>query len=224
MGYAEAENAQELIEGFAEECKKNHIPCDLLHFSSGYTVDPFNGARNVFTWNNGRFPNPSKMFKKLRQAGIKTVANVKPWLLSRHPSYAKVAAERGFVWDDTIPSTTRLWSAGAGSTATGSYIDFSSPAGRKFWKEGVKALLDVGVDGIWNDNNEFSLHDDEHTFDLNGKPLTVGQVGRAYQTVLMASASYEAMVESRPTSRPFLITRSCAPGGQKYASQTWSGI
>jgi alpha-glucosidase len=37
MGYAEAENAQELIEAFPALCQKWDIPCDLLHLSSGYT-------------------------------------------------------------------------------------------------------------------------------------------------------------------------------------------
>jgi alpha-glucosidase len=39
----------------------------------------------------------------------------------------------------------------------------------------------------------------------------------------MASASYEALLEKTPDKRPFLITRSGAPGSHVYASQTWSG-
>lgn len=226
MGYAEAENAQEMIEQFAIDCKKRGIPCDLLHLSSGYTVDNLSGVRNVFTWNLKRFPDPKRMFAKLKESGIRTVANVKPWLLSDHPSFNKLLDGKGFVWDDqnNCPSTTRLWSAGAGATATGSYIDFSSPCGRAFWKDGIKELLDVGVDGVWNDNNEFALHDDEATFNMGGFPKTVSQVGRAFQTVLMASASYEAMREHVPNSRPFLITRSSTPGAHSFAAQTWSGI
>ena len=37
MGYAEASNAQELIENFPQLCRQWDIPCDLLHLSSGYT-------------------------------------------------------------------------------------------------------------------------------------------------------------------------------------------
>jgi alpha-glucosidase len=51
MGYAESENAQTLIEDFPQLCRKWDIPCDVLHLSSGYTVDPNTGCRNVFTWN-----------------------------------------------------------------------------------------------------------------------------------------------------------------------------
>ena len=51
MGYAESENAQSLIEDFPLLCRRWDIPCDALHLSSGYTVDPVTGCRNVFTWN-----------------------------------------------------------------------------------------------------------------------------------------------------------------------------
>lgn len=77
--------------------------------------------------------------------------------------------------------------------------------------------------GIWNDNNEFSIHDDSHTFNMGGKNSSVGDIGRAWQTVLMASASHEAMIEYNPESRPFIISRSSAPGCHRFASQTWSG-
>jgi alpha-glucosidase len=54
------------------------------------------------------------MFKKLKKYGIKTVANVKPWLLTCHPYYQEVKNGRGFIWDNDSdsPSMTRLWSAG----------------------------------------------------------------------------------------------------------------
>ncbi|KAH6566806.1 hypothetical protein BASA60_009293 [Batrachochytrium salamandrivorans] len=226
MGYAESENAQELIEAFPTLCEKWDIPCDVLHLSSGYTVNESTGARNVFTWNSKRFPDPIHMFQTLRHSGIRTLANIKPWLLAGHPSYGDMADSVGFVWDqeNNRPSVTRLWSSGAGSTAVGSYFDFSSKAGRDFWKEGVKSLLSVGVAGIWNDNNEFALHRDDHTYAMmGGDRLTVGQGGRALQTVLMASASFEAMLEHSPDTRPFLVTRSCSPGAHRFACQTWSG-
>lgn len=54
MGYAENESAQQLLEEFPTFCRKWDIPCDVMHLSSGYTVDSLTGARNVFTWNYKR--------------------------------------------------------------------------------------------------------------------------------------------------------------------------
>ena len=55
------------------------------------------------------------MFKVLSDSGIKTVANVKPWLLVGHPHYEQVKEDEGFVWNNETgkPSLTRLWSSGA---------------------------------------------------------------------------------------------------------------
>ena len=66
------------------------------------------------------------------------------------------------------------------------------------------------------------LPDDDLMYALEN-PTSVGVGGRLLQTILMASASYEALEEHNPHQRPFLITRAGAPGVQRFASQTWSG-
>ncbi|KAJ3118972.1 hypothetical protein HDU96_005209 [Phlyctochytrium bullatum] len=219
MGYAESEEAQTFIAQLPALCRKWDVPCDLLHLSSGYT------GSNVI---------PPQLTPKLAPAtyllgiSIRIAANIKPWLLRQHPHYQKVLGQKGFIWakEDDGPSCTRLWSAGGGDNAIGSYIDLSSEGGREFWKKGVTDLLDLGIEGIWNDNNEFALPDDGHVYARANKdatPATVGSAGRALQTLLMATASYEAMVERFPARRPFLITRSGCAGIQRYAAQTWSG-
>ncbi|KAJ3205766.1 hypothetical protein HDU82_004969 [Entophlyctis luteolus] len=228
MGYAESNDAQRLIAQLPADCRKWDVPCDMLHLSSGYTVDEKTGARNVFTWNKTRFPDPAKLFKELRDEGIRVSANIKPWLLCEHPNYQEVKDASGFIVDAETngPRITRLWSAGNGASATGSYFDFSSDAGRQFWKRGVTALLGLGIESIWNDNNEFSLPDDGDIYahsNAHGTSSTVGAAGRGLQTMLMASASYEAMVEHNNKRRPFLITRSGVSGIQRFAAQSWSG-
>lgn len=232
MGYAEAENAQSLLEEFPLKLEEHKIPCDVLHLSSGYTVDPKTGQRNVFTWNKGRFPDPKKLFTLLRHNGIKTVANVKPWLLVDHPKFEEMSRENALVWNPRSKSSAqcRLWAAGAGESGMGSYIDLMGKEGREFWKDGVKELLDVGLDGIWNDNNEFSTIADDFwqigdwNESLGEKPVKIGEIGgRALLTVFMATASYEAMLERHPNTRPYLISRAMTTGTHRYAS-SWSGI
>ncbi|BBN18320.1 protein MpGH31.5 [Marchantia polymorpha subsp. ruderalis] len=236
MGYAEADNAHERLASFPSVCRSNVIPCDGLHLSSGYTVSPASGERCVFTWNRKRFPDPKSLVHHLRAHGIHVFANVKPWLLKSHPQYGDLEARKGFVWsaETDSPAIVMQWSAGAATCAPASYIDFTSTAGYNFWKQSLKdQLLELGVEGCWNDNNEFTVTDDSNTFAMEVLPEVEGgrcgrskpaiQVAGPMQTLLMAQCSYEAMKEWNPQARPFVITRSATPRIHQFCAQTWSG-
>ncbi|RUP43679.1 galactose mutarotase-like domain-containing protein, partial [Jimgerdemannia flammicorona] len=173
MGYAEAHNAQTLLECFPDLCRQHDIPCDGLHLSSGYTVDEDTKQRCVFIWNEKRFSNPNDLMVKLKNAGIHVFANVKPWLLETHPHYQGLKDLHGFIWneEDNIPGEVTQWSGGAGESASCAYIDFTSEKGFNWWKETVKTkLLMYGLEGLWNDNNEFTMLDDAYSFANEVKP------------------------------------------------------
>jgi alpha-glucosidase len=104
----------------------------------------------------------------------------------------------------------------------GSHLDFTNPAAYAWWQEHVtQALLDNGIDAMWNDNNEYEIWDDEARCHGFGEPTRIGLL-RSVQTLLMVRASYEAQRAARPDERPFVLSRSGCPGIQRYA-QTWSG-
>jgi alpha-glucosidase len=158
------------------------------------------------------------MVAQLHAAGIKLAANVKPCLLTTHPRYAEVAARCGFVRtpDGAAPAVGPFW-GGAGS-----FLDFTRADDYDWWKHHARtALLDHGIDAIWNDNNEYELADPAARCDGFGTAVPIG-VARPLQTLLMARASYEALQEAHPDARPFVLSRSGCPGIQRYA-QTWSG-
>lgn len=248
MGYAEADNAQSKLEEFVDNLRKNDIPCDGLHLSSGYTVNK-DGDRCVFTWNSSRFPDPTKLAEKFNHQGINIFANIKPWLLQQiHPDFDKLKKDKGFIWnqEDNEPGTVMQWRGGRNTMGKASYIDFSSQAGYNYWKSHVKTqLIDKGY-RLWLDNNEFTLPDDGHTFACHVPPdsysnlldsnvmylsgpkipkttTAARDVGTTLQTLLMIQASYEAVSEHAPNQRPFLITRSATPYSNELVSQTWSG-
>jgi alpha-glucosidase (family GH31 glycosyl hydrolase) len=126
-----------------------------------------------------------------------------------------------------------LWSAGGGESGTGSHIDFTSAAGFEWWYKGVQALRKVGIDCIWNDNNEYTIPDDDWECALDELSLwaaaaqvhskKVGLWGRSLNTDLMAKASHMALTDLAPRVRPFILTRSATAGTLKYAASSWSG-
>jgi len=225
MAYTEAGDAQAQLAGFLAKLDAHAMPCDGFHLSSGYTTDEASGARMVFTWNRSKVPDPELMFARFERARVGVIANVKPWLLDAHPAYAALERQGGFIRrraSDAAPLREMLWQGGAGTSATGSLIDFTSPSGYAFWKRSLtRELLARGCRAVWNDNNEFEVDDDDARVHGEGGD-TVGRSGRARQTLLMARASKEALQEAG-MRQPVVVSRSGCLGTHRYACQTWSG-
>ncbi|MBI5651557.1 MAG: glycoside hydrolase family 31 protein [Chloroflexi bacterium] len=217
MTYFDAPDAQEQLKKFVALCDQHQIPCDVFHLASGYTTDA-NNKRNVFTWNRNRFPDPNAMVENFAHAGIKLAANIKPAMLTTHPRYKEVAQFDGFVKsaESDAPQISMFWGGDA------SYLDFTNPKTFDWWKQNVRQqLLEYDILGVWNDNNEYEIWDDDARCDGFGETLPMS-LARPLHALLMARASFEAQREFHPNDRLYLLTRSGCPGIQRYA-QTWSG-
>ncbi|GMK58358.1 hypothetical protein CspeluHIS016_0503900 [Cutaneotrichosporon spelunceum] len=236
MGLGESDKpiAQDLLAAFPEDCRKHGIPCSAIHFSSGYTVGD-DGNRYVFTMNEERYPDFKGLVGGLHRAGIKVVPNIKPYMLTSHPDYDSVFKADGLFHAPLAkgPVVTRIWSSGVGVNGKGSWVDMTSVPGREWWAAGVKSLINLGVDGMWNDNNEYYLHDDEFLA-ANDFPHTlrqpapagkakVGALGRMVNTEMMAKVSHDTLLRTNPDRRPYVLTRSANVGAHKYACATWTG-
>ncbi|KAF2637591.1 neutral alpha-glucosidase ab precursor [Massarina eburnea CBS 473.64] len=222
--------------GFANKLKEHDIPCSGFQMSSGYTVaETEPKTRNVFTWNYHRFPDPKGFVDAYHKEGIRLIANVKPYVLANHPAYEKLREAGAFFKDPVTEKSAeaRLWSAGGGTNGVGGHLDFTSEAGYQWWYEGVRELKKLGIDCIWNDNNEYSLPNDSWQCALDAGALiqekdqdptnAVGFWGRALNTELMGRSSHDASLEVEPEQRPFILTRSATAGTLKYCASAWSG-
>lgn len=223
MKYTEAPDAQDQLKQFVDLCQQYDIPCDMFHLSSGYTTDS-EGRRCVFTWNRDRIPDPAQMVAHFKEAGIRLGANIKPYLLQAHPLYEDLLEKGGFLSqaEGRDPEINLFWSSGDYQFEPGGYIDFTNPAGYDWWKaHATSALLDYGIEVLWNDNNEFEVLDDEAQCEGFGGPIRVG-MARPLLTLLMARASFEATQAHWPDERPLVLSRAGCPGIQRYV-QTWTG-
>ncbi|MCK0470484.1 glycoside hydrolase family 31 protein [Halalkalibacter sp. APA_J-10(15)] len=216
MTYTDAENAQEQLYQFLEDCKRYDIPCDSFQLSSGYTS--IENKRYVFNWNKSKFPSPKQFTVDFHEAGVKLCANIKPALLHDHPKYEELKQGEMFIKDSEgeREEVVQFWDD------VGAYLDFTNFDTIKWWKENIKEqLLEFGIDSTWNDNNEFELWNSDATVNGFGSPINIGLL-RPIQPLLMMKASYEAQKEFDSHTRPYLISRSGCPGMQRYA-QTWTG-
>jgi len=231
----DAPRASDALMEFAGKLKKYDIPCSGFQMSSGYTVaETEPKTRNVFTWNQHRFPDPAAFIAAFHNEGIRLIANVKPYVLGNHPEYEKLKAAGAFFTDPSTSASAeaRLWSAGGGESGVGGHIDFTSAAGYKWWYEGVQALKRLGIDCVWNDNNEYTIPHDGWQCELTEPAVlrdssehqrAIGFWGRALHTELMGKSSHDASLSIEPHQRPFVLTRSATAGTLRYCASAWSG-
>ncbi len=225
--------ACDAVLGFLRKCRENGMPCSAFQMSSGYTVaETVPKTRNVFTWNLHRFPDPRGYTREAHKLGVRLLANVKPYVLANHPAYPELDRTGAFFTDTVTGKTAvaRLWSAGGGESGEGSHLDFTSKAGYEWWYNGVRALKEVGIDAMWNDNNEYNITNDDWQCALETIPIPSGETrksiglwGRALNTELNGKSSHDATVESEPDTRPFVLTRSATAGTMRYCASSWSG-
>ncbi len=216
MALADATDADAKIAEFVDDCVRHGIPCRSFHFGSGYTMRA--GKRYAFTWNLDKFPDPAASIARLHKAGLHVVANLKPCLLDDHPRFAEAQEQGALVClkGTGEPAMAQFWDG------MGAHLDFTAPQGRQWWEQGiVTTLLRPGLDTVWNDNNEYEIHDEDALCAGDGRPF--GQnLARAGQALLMTKLAYEVTAAQMPGRRPFTITRGGAAGLGRYG-QTWTG-
>ena len=200
--------------------RKHHIPCDVLHLDIHY----MDGYR-CFTWDHQRFPAPSALLSDLHDQGFRVIALIDCGIKAdrRYHVCSEGLAKGMFcTYPDGTPAKGPVW------PGESYFPDFTSPQGRWWWGQLHAALIDQGVDGIWNDMNEptvISTKGDTLAgcvrHDWEGQGATHRQAHNVYG-MQMARATAEGLLRLRPDSRPFVITRSGWAGVQRYAV-SWTG-
>ncbi|TPQ51270.1 alpha-glucosidase [Prosthecomicrobium hirschii] len=216
MTIADAPDADRRITAFIEDCRRHGIRCDSFHFGSGYTS--IGHRRYVFNWNRDKFPDPAGTMARLKAAGMVPVTNIKPCLLDDHPRLDEARAKGILVRDGETgaPAVAQFWDG------LGFHVDFTNPAGRAWWADGIRtALLDYGVTAVWSDNNEFEIWDEDAEVEGDGRPYRQA-LARPAQALLMHKLAYETQAAHDPDRRPYTITRAGGAGIARYG-QTWSG-
>lgn len=218
MYYSELDkDCDDAILEFINTAKEENIPIDGFQLSSGYTVS--DGKRYVFTWNKDRFKNPKSFFAEMKKRGICTSPNIKPGLLLSHPYLEELKKEQIFVKDSNkTEDCIGTWWGGKGL-----FADFTSHHTREIWKAYLKEnVLLYGVSSIWNDNCEYdSIVDKDAVCDFEGKGGTIGQL-KSVMANIMCHITKDAIHETTPGERPFIVCRSGHAGIQRYA-QSWAG-
>lgn len=210
-------SAKEVLD-LANTFRELQIPCDAIHLDIDY-MDAF----KVFTSNETRFPDLTALSESLSDMGIKLVTIIDPGVKAE-PGY--------FLFDEGLQegyfAQTPKGEVYHNVVWPGDSVfpDFTSANVRKWWAEQTQFQVTHHIRGIWNDMNEpASFHGplpDDVVFpgDPDTKPLLHEDIHNVYGH-FMAKATYEGL-RKNDARRPFVITRACYSGTQKYAT-VWTG-
>lgn len=212
--YASATEVLDLANTF----RKLDIPCDAIHLDIDY-MDAF----KVFTSDDSRFPDLTALSDTLSEMGIKLVTIIDPGVKAE-PGYPLYDAglQNGYFAQTPEGNVYHnvVW---PGDSV---FPDFTAANVRNWWAGLTQFQADHHIRGIWNDMNEpASFHgplpnDVVFPGDPGTKPLLHEDIHNVYGH-LMAKATYEGL-QKNDGRRPFVITRACYSGTQKYAT-VWTG-
>lgn len=212
-GYVTQEDMEEIANGMRE----GDIPCDAIHFDIDYMQH-----YKVFTWNEERYHGDAAAYlQKMASKGFKPVVINDPGVKQEegYPIYEE-GVEKGY-FAKTPEGDVYINAVWPGDAA---FPDFGNPVVREWWGNNQKFLLDKGVRGIWNDMNEPASFNgplpDDVVFSDGDKESTHAEMHNVYGH-FMAKAAYEGL-KKLDGRRPFVITRACYAGSQKY-STAWTG-
>ena len=205
----------------AHEFRRRDIPLDCIHLDIGH----MDGYR-VFTWSPEAYPDPVALNQDLAALGVRSVVIVDPGVKvdPGYFAYQSGTAEDVFCeTPDGAPFTDTVWPGDV------HWPDFSKPHARTWWAEQHRRYLDAGVTGFWNDMNEPAIlggrdfpADVRFAYGDRGADGTDHREAHNVYGLLMGRATYDGLREIRPDERPFLLTRACFSGSQRYAA-AWTG-
>lgn len=212
FGYETLQDVEEVTDNFI----RYDIPCDVIHFDIDY-MEQF----RVFTWNEEAFGTPESLTSMLKEKGMRAVTIMDPGVKQKegYHTYDDGVEKNIFLKNpDGSIYTNRVWS---GTTV---FPDFGRKDVHDWWGENHRFLIDAGIAGIWNDMNEprgfggdlpadLPMHDGEQVSNHGALHNVYGH--------MMNRATFDGL-KAADNKRPFVITRACYAGSQKYAL-TWTG-
>lgn len=210
--YSSAEEVLTLAENF----RKYNVPCDAIHLDIDY-MDNF----KIFTTDKHRFADLEQLSQKLKALGIKLVTIIDPGTKAEEGYYLYEDGLKNDYFAKTPDGQVYHNIVWPGDSV---FPDYTSSKVRQWWGAQTSHLLRQGIRGIWNDMNEPASFQgplpENVVFSGDHSPRLHKEVHNIYGH-LMAKATYEGL-KKHDKKRPFVITRACYSGSQKYAT-AWTG-
>jgi alpha-glucosidase len=196
----------------AQTFRQMGIPCDAIYFDINYM-----DYLEDFTWDPVNFPSPQTMETQIDALGMKRVNIFEPVVRNDDPLWNYMSASNFFLTGpDGTSLVNSIWYGDV------SWIDFTEPAARDWYKQVLKTFLAQGITATWDDLDEpAQVFMPQAIYNNGGSPKTDSQARNTY-ALNETSLSYQAQAELRANLRPWVLSRSGYAGIERY-SANWSG-
>ncbi len=211
-GYENAEDINYVVDNY----RKEQLPLDVIHFDIDYMEHC-----KVFTWDESNYGKKGELFASLRDRGVKPVAIIDPGTKLEQGYFMH---DEGIANDYFVKATDGTVYVNAVWPGDSNFPDFGRSEVRQWWADKHQILVDMGVGGVWNDMNEpASFHGElpqDVVFYDEDRKTNHAEMHNVYGH-LMSQSTYKGL-RAQTGKRPFVITRACYAGSQKYAT-VWTG-
>ncbi|MGM7724428.1 alpha-xylosidase [Metabacillus sp. Hm71] len=199
---------EETVNHFVDGMAERDIPLSVFHFDC-FWMKEFEWCN--FEWDKDAFPEPEAMLKRLKEKGLKICVWINPYIAEKSKLFDE-AAEKGYLlkkpnndvwqWD--------LWQAGMG------IVDFTNPAAAEWYRDKLKALLDMGIDCFKTDFGE-RIPTDVVYYD-GSDPYRMHN----YYAYLYNQVVFDLLEQEKGKQEAVVFARSAAVGSQKFPVH-WGG-
>ena len=200
---------EQTVMHFIDGMRERGIPLSVFHFDCCWMRE-FHWTD--FTWDSRVFPNPAGMLKRIHERGVRVCVWINPYI-GQASKLFREGMDKGYFIKRADGSVWQwdMWQPGM------AIIDFTNPEAKKWYQDGLRSLLSMGVDCFKTDFGERIPTEDVVYFDSSDPEKM-----HNFYTYLYNEAVYEVLQEVRGADEACLFARSATAGGQKFPVH-WGG-
>jgi alpha-glucosidase len=210
--------------------RANHFPVDGmvldLQWFGGFEYGSDDSPAGSLTWDLAAFPEPEIKISALQKGqGVGIVLIEHAYISKNLPAHAEMERQGYLVREcESCPATYLDRKPYLGK---GGMIDWSNDAAGAYWHDRKRApLIAAGIVGHWTDLGEPLTYNDWAWYQGSSgdhEPLHAHADVHNLYNLAWSRSIYEGYLRDSANRRPYILSRSGAPGSQRYGVSMWSG-
>lgn len=207
--------------------RANHFPVDGfvldLQWYGGITSNSGSTRMGSLAWDEDNFPNPKETITQLKdEQGIGIIAIEQSYVGRWLPEHATMQS-LGYLARDCIDCQATLLTRNPW-WGVGGMIDWTNDAAGDYWHDWKRQpLIEDGIVGHWTDLGEPELYNGTAWYQGAAPDKHAHQDIHNIYNLKWSESIYRGYARRQAAQRPFILSRSGAPGSQRFGVSMWSG-